>query len=177
MHTDAALGKLEALAGVEGSFSYPMSHTGAVGHAFGHTAPLGLWSTVFESRGAAEIGRITGGVTPGAAFITEHRVGDGKLVMLGSMPQGDEGIAMLQAMLNHYAMDSEISLRAESSQGTIVAPRFNEQGKVWIVINMDGKGGWVKLQQKSKDAFSGEIIDAGTLELQPYTYRVLLLQG
>ncbi|CAG7638091.1 Beta-galactosidase YesZ [Paenibacillus allorhizosphaerae] len=65
IHTDAALGALEHLAGVETLFTYPMDGTGAIGRAFGLSAPLGLWSAVFEPKDAAAIGLLEEGLSPG----------------------------------------------------------------------------------------------------------------
>ncbi|WP_341282009.1 beta-galactosidase [Paenibacillus sp. FSL H8-0537] len=187
-HTDAALGKLEERAGVETTFVYPMDGTDAYGQAFGLQAPLGMWSSVFEpldgnglagasaadsDHQATAIGCVHSGLTPGAAFITERRISQGKLVMLGSMPQGDDGDALLRRMLLHYADEAGVTLRFEATEGTIVAPRQGDGYVIWVIINMDGAGGHVTLPQDGVDALSGAAVPAGSLPVGQYEYRVV----
>ncbi|MBD3917421.1 beta-galactosidase [Paenibacillus sp. PR3] len=174
--TDAALGKLEALGGVEACFSYPLDGSGAIGEAFGIQAPLGMWSTVFELRGASSVGTIIDGLTPGYSFLTEHRIGDGLLVMLGAMPTGEEGDAMLRAMFDHYASRAGATLRVDATSGTLVAPRVEADGRqLWAIVNMDGRGGTVTVPDGTVDAFTGELIAAGSLAVERYAYRVVRL--
>jgi len=176
LHTEAALGgQLESIAGVETVFTYSATNSGAEGSAFGITAPLGLWSTFFKSRGAKVMGIVKGGRSPECAFLTEHKVGRGKVVMLGSMPQGEKGTAMLQAMIQHYAAEKDISLRAHISKGTIIAPRKTDAGMLWVVINMDGKGGEVEIPSNAVDLLSGEKVKKRRLEIGVYDYRIIKL--
>ncbi|NIK78069.1 beta-galactosidase [Paenibacillus castaneae] len=174
VHTGAGLGRLDTLAGVETVYTYPMSGSDAVGHAFGLSASLGLWSSVFETNGARVMGTIEGGVTPGMAFLTEHQHGNGKIVMLGSMPQGEEGSLMIQELVRHYAKETGIRHWFDTSYGTVVAPRRGGSGEeVWIAINMDGNGGWVSLPSEAMDMLTGEQLNAGKLKIQPYAYQVI----
>ena len=50
VHTDRALGELEKTAGVEVLFTYPMDDSGTIGRAFDISAPLGMWSSVFDMK-------------------------------------------------------------------------------------------------------------------------------
>lgn len=170
---DYALGRLEEFAGVETVYTYPMSSTGAKGSAFGITAKLGLWSALFESRGAVVVGTVNEGLTPGLAFLTEHKVGYGKVVMLGSMPQGEEGKIMLRKMVSHYADEAGITMRSDVSCGTVAIPRINEKGIIWVIVNMDGNGGNVTLPADGIDLISGKRADKGSLNLYPYEYRAI----
>ena len=106
-----------------------MTGTEARGNAFGMSAPLGLLSAVFEPKGAKVMGTVHGGVTPGLAFITEYKIGKGKIVMIGSTPQGEEGKAMMEKIIDHYACEAGISVRVNATQGTIVAPRHGKDKK------------------------------------------------
>lgn len=174
VHTDAALGRLEALAGVETLYSYPISKTGAVGNAFGVSAPLGLWACVFEPKDAGVMGWVEGGVTPGTAFITESRLGKGKIVMLGAMPVTEQGRTMLQKMLLHYADEKGVDMRMKVSAGTVVAPRIGEDGtKFWFIVNMDGAGGVVELPDAGYDAVHNKEVAPGMIRLGSYEYRVI----
>lgn len=174
IHTDSALGKLERLAGVEAVFTYPMDGSGTIGHAFGQSAPLSLWSSVFKPEGATVIGILEGGLTPGLAFITEKAHGKGKIVMLGSMPTGDVGQYLLEALIQHYADDAGVTLRSDVTPGTIVAPRRAEGYELWIIVNMDGISGSVTIPRAGVDVLSGEPIATGSkVELGSYEYRVV----
>lgn len=57
---------MEQAAGVEAVFTYPMDETGAVGEAFGVSAPLAIWSSVFDpcDEAVRPIGMISQGLTP-----------------------------------------------------------------------------------------------------------------
>ena len=173
--TDAALGALEKEAGADTVYMYPMDDTGAIGHAFGISAPLGMWSAVFEPREAAatSVGIISQGITPGHSFITERAYGLGKLVMLGSLPLGESGDALLKKLINHYCDDAGVTLRTDVTPGTLIAPRRGEDFTVWTVINMNGAGGSVTLPAGGIDALTLTPIDPGLLELGRYEYRVI----
>lgn len=175
VYTNAALGELEAIIGAEALFTYPIGGTGAIGHAFGEQAPLGLWSVVFETNGAVAAGTIEGGITPGKAFITEHALGAGKIVMLGSMPLGEHGDRMLVRMIRHYAAAAGIVAK-EATAGTIVVPREDEAGRaVWIVVNMDGAGGTVTIPVPGLNELTGEVVAPGPLKVEPYRYAIVRL--
>jgi beta-galactosidase len=173
VHTDRALGELENTAGVEVLFTYPMDNSGTIGRAFDVSAPLGMWSSVFEFDREKSVGMIEEGLSAGKSFITEHRLGAGKIVMLGSMPQGAEGALMFQKLVDHYSQEVNLSLRTDVTKGTIVAPRQGEGYSVWFVINMDGKGGSVTLPMEGIDLQTNRKVSPGKLEIGKFEYRVI----
>ncbi|WP_248928463.1 beta-galactosidase [Paenibacillus hamazuiensis] len=173
IHTDAALGELERFAGVETLYTYPMDGTDTIGRAFGVSAPLSLWSCIFEPKEAKAIGVMEQGLAPGKAFITEHSRGQGKIVMLGSMPAGDEGDEMLRKLIDHYAREAGVKLRTDVTKGTVVAPRIADGRRYWFVVNMDGAGGSVTILQEGVDALTGQSIKPGKLEIGKYEYRIV----
>ncbi|MBD0378754.1 beta-galactosidase [Paenibacillus sedimenti] len=173
IHTDAALGQLEQLAGVETLYTYPMDGTNSIGRAFGESAPLGMWSAVFETKEAAAVGIIEEGLAPGKAFITEQKYGKGKIVMLGSMPMGEEGDMLLKKLIGHYAGEAQLSLRTNVTQGTIVAPRVGDGYTVWVIVNMDGHGGSVTISQEGYDLLKQQPLFPGKLEIGKYEYRLI----
>lgn len=172
-HTDAALSLLEHAAGVRTAFTYPMDGTGSTGTAFGVNAPLSLWSSVFEPVEAAAIGLIEGGLSPGLSFLTEYKRGKGKLVMLGSMPEGPDGEEMLRRMIAHYASEAAVTLCTDTTKGTIVAPRQGEGFVLWVIVNMDGNGGQITLPPAGIDGITGAAVPAGKLEVGAYEYRLI----
>lgn len=176
--TDAGLGELEKWAGVRTKYTYPMDGTGAVGQAFGVSAPLSLWSAVFEPvpGEAAAIGTISGGLTPGLAFLTERRHGRGKLILLGSMPDGEDGDLLLRKLIGHYAEEAGITVRSDATPGTLVVPRAGDDGReLWVIVNLDGSGGSVTLPRGGLDAVTGRNVPAGALAVGPYEHRVIQL--
>ncbi|MFN7250361.1 MAG: beta-galactosidase [Anaerobacillus sp.] len=173
VHTTRALGELEKVAGVEVLFTYPMDGSGTVGRAFDISAPLGLWSSVFEYKEETAVGVIEEGLSVGKSFITEHPLGKGKIVMLGSMPLGETGDVLLQKLVNHYSQEANICLRTDVTNGTIVAPRQGDGYSVWFVINMDGKGGSVTLPQPGVDLGSNRKVEPGNLKVGNFEYRVI----
>ncbi|WP_046176277.1 beta-galactosidase [Domibacillus indicus] len=162
IHTDRALGKLEQWAGVKTLFTFPMDEKTTAGEAFGKEAPLGLWSAVFEPEGAEAVGTVTKGVTSGKAFLTEYKAGKGKVIMLGSLPRGEEGKELMAQIIRHYASEAGVTVKTDVSPGTIAAPRETEDGQTfWVVVNMDGKGGRVTVPSE------------GTITFEPYEYKVI----
>ncbi|NIK68232.1 beta-galactosidase [Paenibacillus sp. BK720] len=171
---DAALGRLERLAGVEVVYAYPMDGSGTVGHAKGHSAPLTLWSSVFKPVDAETVGTMEGGLTPELAWITEKTHGKGKIVMLGSLPAGENGQRLMEALIAHYADEAGVTLLSDVTKGTIVAPRRGEGFEIWIIVNMDGGGGSVTIPRAAVDELTQEPLVEGTrLELGRYEYRVI----
>ncbi|MBY0144421.1 beta-galactosidase [Neobacillus niacini] len=173
VHTDCALGELEKTAGAEVLYTFPMDDSGTVGRAFDISAPLGMWSSVFEANSESSVGVIEEGLAKGKSFITEHKLGEGKIVMLGSMPIGESGDLLLQKLVNHYSEEANVTLRSDVTQGTIVAPRQGDGFTVWFVINMDGNGGSVTLPQQGVDLQTNTVIEAGKLEIGKFEYRMI----
>ncbi|QNF30480.1 beta-galactosidase [Metabacillus elymi] len=176
IHTDRALGELEKLAGVKVLFTYPMDQSGTIGSAFGCSAPLGLWSTVFEYSEEHSVGTITEGLSAGKSFLTEHSLGKGKIVMLGAMPIGREGDVLLKRMIDHYSILAEVNQRTDVTPGTIVAPRENDHSIIWFMINMDGNGGSVTIPFKGYDIKNKIEIESGKLEIGPFECKMVEFQ-
>jgi beta-galactosidase len=113
------------------------------------------------------------GLSKGKSFITEHKLGAGKIVMLGSMPICESGDLQLQKLVNHYTEEANVTLRSDVTQGTIVAPRQGDGFTVWFVINMDGNGGSVTIPQQGIDLQTNSVVEAGKLELGKFEYRMI----
>lgn len=173
IHTDCGLGELEKTAGIKTRFTFPMNENVNTGKAFGITAPLGMWSAVFDTENGNTLGTVESGPGAGHAFLTEQKHGKGKIIMLGSLPSGKEGNAMLEALVRHYAAEAAISVRSDVTPGTIVAPRKGDNGLVWIIVNMDGKGGSVTLPEAGMDLLTNRSAKAGRLAVGPHEYRVI----
>ncbi|MBM7603876.1 beta-galactosidase [Metabacillus crassostreae] len=176
IHTDAALGELDQLAGVETLFTYPMDGTESTGEFMGKAAPLSLWSAIFEPKEAKAVGIISEGISKGKTFMTEHSVGKGKVVMLGSLPTAESGEKLLINCLNHYAEEANVLIKTDVTEGTIVVPRQGSNEVVWIIVNMDGNGGSVTIPHDAVDGITGEFIPKGIYEANAYEHKVVSFQ-
>ncbi len=172
--TEAGLGLLDKMAGVETKFVVPLTRTGSTGSALGLTSELSGWCAAMKAKpGTQVIGTINDGVAADNAFITERKIGQGKIVVLGAHPHGEQGQAMIDKVINHYAQDAGVKQKYQVSPGTIVAPRIDNDGKaLWVVLNMDGQGGELKLPAGSKDAQTGQNLPS-TLKIERYQWRLV----
>jgi beta-galactosidase len=97
--------------------------------------------------------------------------------MLGSMPAGDEGDAMLRKLIDHYAAEAGVAMRTDVTEGTVVAPRDADGLHYWFIVNMNGLGGRVTIPQQGTDALTGQSIQPGELKLGKYEYRIIQFDG
>lgn len=174
--TDAGLGGVERLAGVEAVFSFPITDTGGEGEAFGCTAKLGGWCSALKpaSKEARAIGELKSELAPGLAFVTERKLGAGLVVAIAAQPLGAEGEKLLSRLVNHYAAQAKVTARFDVTPGTVVCPRIGDDGKkVWIAVNLDGSGGEVTLPAGATDAVSGGRLAGGGLKLRRYEWRAV----
>jgi len=172
--TDTALGgDLEEFAGVEALYTYPIEGTNTIGVAFGIEAPLSKWSTVFELKGAIAVGTTIGGITPDMPFITEHAVGKGKVIMVGSLPSEAAGEKMWEALIEHYAEAAGIGFKFKPTSGTLVIPRYNENHQYFVLVNMDGQGGSIRISQPMIDVLTGKSLATEVVEVESFGYRLI----
>jgi len=165
--TNAGLGAVEALAGVQTVFSYPVTGTDAVGEAFDLSAPLAGWCSVLRATNpdTRVVGKLKTTRVPGgsAGWLTERDLGKGSVVVLGAQPQGEAGRAILEKMIGHYAERAKVDEKYDVTRGTLVCPRVGDSGqKFWIVVNMDGQGGEARLggQPVKLGAYEWQVIGA-----------------
>lgn len=175
VHLDAALGDLEAAAGVETTALYSLWETGAEGEAFGVHAPLGLWGAFFATPDAEAVGTVTAGRSSGQAFITERRVGRGRVVMLGAWPEEPAGAGLLQRLVRHYADAAGVSLRCDASADVVLAARQDGDADLWIAANLGGAAGHIVLPRPGRDIVNGARLPSGPLPLPAYGWRAVRL--
>lgn len=174
--TDAGLGALEVFAGVETVFSFPVTGSNAGGEAFGIKAPLAGWCSALRPRdaGTRVLGTFKCDASDGLAFLTARKVGRGEVVMLTAQPQESAGRVLLEKLVTEFAEKAGVRQRYAVSPGTLVCPRLSRDGRVlWVVVNMDGKGGSLVLSRPARDALGSGEIPSGRLELGGYEYRLL----
>ena len=145
-----------------------------MGEAFDMEAPLSGWCSAFRPAGAEtkSVGAINSSLVHDLSFITERKMGKGVVVVVGAQPQGETGNAMLTKLVENYSNQSGVSRYYKASPGTIVCPRVTGDGHtLWIIVNMDGKGGHVELPQSAEDMLTGTKQSAGRVILTAYQYR------
>jgi beta-galactosidase len=172
---NAGLGLLDSVAGVETQFVFPLTGTGITGTSANRTLNFTGWGAAVKPTHADTrvLGTINSPLMPDAAFLTERRLGKGKVVLLSAHPTGADGKAFVENLIKGYAKEAQMTAPFEVSAGTVVCPRVDRQGKpLWVVINMDGESGRLKLPGKTLDAISGKTISS-TLNLKGYEWRVL----
>jgi len=178
VHTDCGLGELEMLAGIRTVHSYPLFDSGSFGLGLGCRVELTGWSYLFESEGAAIVGEVEGGNTPGLGFLSEHSSGKGMVVVLGAEPIGEKRTEFLQTLFRHYAEKAEVSLRYKVSAGTLVAPWKGENGDLLVCVNMDGKGGQLSLPCTATESSSGGVcLEGKAIEIAPYGFKLLEVES
>lgn len=102
-------------------------------------------------------------------------LGKGKVVLLSAHPTGSDGKAFIEKVIQKYAKELQVATQLEATQGTVVCPHVNKQGKpLWVIINMDGKGGGVKLPQSLRDAVTDKAISGDAINLAAYEWRALV---
>ncbi|WP_308366262.1 MULTISPECIES: beta-galactosidase [unclassified Microbulbifer] len=175
--TTAGLGLLDELAGINTEFVVPLTNTDSTGSALGITAPLSGWCSAMKVKsGVRSIGTIETGVAKGHAFITERKIGQGRVVILGAQPHGEQGQTLINNLINHYAGLAGVKERYDAAPGVVVSPRINKKGdKFWIAINMSDQEGTLRLPNGVADAVSSKPIRSSGITLQRYQWRAIQL--
>jgi Beta-galactosidase len=174
VNTDAGLGWLESFAGIETTSISPLWKTGTEGDAFGLRAPLRSWGAFFRPTTAKAIGEVVAGDLLGEAFIAEQPHGQGRVVLLGAMPDGAEGRAMLDRLIQHYATAANITFDDETSADVVTSTWLRRDDELQIVVNLGAAPGSITLSRPAIDATTGEPVATGRLELPAHHWRALL---
>lgn len=173
--TDSGMGILDAVAGVQTQYVFPLTATGITGNVGDKTLNFTGWCTAVSASDpdTKVLGTLNSPLVPGTAFLTERRLGKGKILLLSAHPSGDEGKAFIKNIIQSYAQELNITPFL-ASPGTVVCPRTDRQGKqLWVIINMDGAGGTVSIPANTRDAITGQIVAVTQLKLGAYDWRVL----
>ncbi len=169
VHTDVIIGGLEALAGVETAFEIPLEAQGTVGSFGDGRTELGGHGFAFELKEARSLGAFKNGPGLGLSWITERRLGAGRIILLGAAPSH----TVYTRIIERAADGKPFAHSSDVTWGSAVAPRESESGGGWVVTNWDGVGGSVTLPKAARDHLTGQEFPAGKLTLQPFDAFVL----
>lgn len=176
IHTDAGLGMLDKLAGVKTQAVFPLTATGITGSVANKTLQFtGYCAAVTaDTTDTKVLGKINSDLVPDTAFLTERKLGKGKVVLLSAHPSGADGKIFIQELIKKYAQECNIAAPFDATPGTVICPRIDDKGQqLWVVVNMNGEGGKIKLPAKCSDAISGKNISTAYLDLGAYEWRIL----
>jgi beta-galactosidase len=138
--------------------------------SMGVEAACEYYTALFTVGDAQSKGIVVGGIGKGLSFLTERRLGKGKIALLGAQPSGTHGSAMLQAIVKHYAQQAGVREACKTSNGTVSVRRENDSEEYVFFINMDGGGGRFFIESGYADALSGNEIQSGWNQIPMYGY-------
>ncbi len=97
-----------------------------------------------------------------------------RLASSTALPDGKAGAKLLAKLVAHYAKQAGVTLRFDATPGTVVCPRTTADGEtLWVVVNLNGKGGRVRVPKGATDALTGKKLPAGPLKLARYGWRAV----
>jgi len=175
-HTTHGLGNLGELAGVENIIQFPATDSGHVGQAFDHNVELGMMSTFFTPMDGTKVqGVVSEGQAAGYAFITEKEVKKGKIVLVGSMPMGDEGKELWKELINYYGSYKGLNNDLIIEPGLVIVPRKNVKNKrkqYWLVNFTNEMKVW-ETNKPLYDQLESKKLKVGKYSVSPFGYMVL----
>ncbi|MBN2308909.1 MAG: beta-galactosidase [Candidatus Hydrogenedentes bacterium] len=166
----APFGRLEDWAGVRCAGQIPGDPRDfALRWAHGAESTGSLWYDGLEPAGAATaLATYADGPFEGLAAATETPVGDGRIVLLGTLPGPDD----LGRLLLKCADASGIA-PAEASANVLLVPRMGQAGVGFVALERENRPGTLKLTRPATDLLTGRQC-RGEIAVSPY--EVLVLQ-
>jgi len=164
-YTHAPFGCLEEWTGVRCKQSLPgiPREFGLRWTADGRETTGSAWYDGFEAGGAEVLAEYTDGPNAGLAAVTRSKLGNGQVILLGTMPQPDHLTALL------------ISLGAvpvaDASPNLLVVPREGDTAGL-VAVELEGRPATLTLPSPMRDVLSGDT-RSGALALRPYAVVVL----
>ncbi len=174
VHTNHALGRLEAFCGVRVAHFYRADDTDGMMKGYGVECRPLHWAAPCEPLAESEeLASYQTTLHPQASAAVRHKAGQGYVYTLAAMPDCEEGGRFLREFLGDAAKQAGVNLRFCTKLSVLSVPRVDEKGNRYLVlVNIDGKGDTVSLDGNWTDAFTGEPAPKKIL-LPPYQYAVL----
>jgi len=169
-YTHAPFGVLEKWAGVRTVYEMPGDpRQFKVRWDRGGEFEGSLWYDSFEVAGAESLAEYTEGPMKGLAAVVTRKVGRGRIVLMGTMPEPEA----LSGFLLRTAAEAGVTVPAMGSPHLLVVPRDGKAGKGLVAVELEGKTASLTLAVKARDLVSGRDLPAGVVELPPYGVLVL----
>jgi beta-galactosidase GanA len=127
-----------------------------------------LWYSGFETANAEILATYADGPLEGLAALTETSVGEGRIVLLGTLLRPQD----LQGLLLRLSAQCDIRPAAEATPNVLVVPRKGEAGEGVMLVELHNQRGTVTLQGPAKDLLTGKTY-SNTVEVGPYEVMVL----
>jgi beta-galactosidase GanA len=168
-YTHAPFGSLESWTGVYCRHSLPgMPQDWTLVFEDGHTSTGSLWYDGIEPRGAETLATYANGPNAGLAAITRTVIGEGSVVLLGTLPQPAD-----MALLAKEACAAQGILPvADTSSNVVVVPRTGEAKSGMVVVEIRNQPGYVVVPSPMRDLLTGNTVH-GRVELPAFSVMVL----
>lgn len=171
--TDAALHHLETEFGFKTAFFPPVNEPDSTVTFNGYTAKTSWFGAVFEENEKIQtLARYTGGFNAGKPAIIALRYGAGTLILNGVPTTGEDGEKLLSALYTDAMALAGVHPFYRATSGTVCYVRESANERYLFCVNMDGKGGSVKLEDGWKLVCGHGASEL--LQLAPYGYAVLM---
>lgn len=168
-YTHSPYGFLEEWAGIFGKHQIPADpHDFNLRWSAEKESTGSIWYDVLESNGAIILAEYTETPFQGMGAVTQMPYGDGRVIVLGTMPQPED----LQALLLEYAKEVGILPAADASDNLVVVTRQGEDGDSLIVVEIENRLGGLALTQPMTDVLTGVQYE-GIVTVDPYAVMVL----
>lgn len=165
----APYGHLEAWAGVTCLYELPGDPQDcALRWADGHHSQGSIWYDGLEVTNAESLADYTDGPLAGLAAVTRQRVGEGQIVVLGTLPTPED----LSALLHGLGKEAGVAPVCQASPNLLVVPRAGSAGSGVVVVELEHQPATLRLGQGATDLLSGQNC-IGDLAIEPYGVKVL----
>ncbi len=178
-HTDAFMGKIESWSGIRTESLIPIGtqrRPAEIPFLLQFQPDLmipqseaGLWSLSLVSSPGKSLATYNGGIHNGKNAIVENKVGNGKVLVLGT----DPGKVALKKILLATAKNAGIEPMAEGDEQVVIVPRGNN---AVAIVNISKNTRNLRLNssvQKFQNILNDSVITSNRLELKPYQVLVL----
>ena len=162
-YANAPYSFLEELAGVYTKYELPIANdvyrakwAGGEG-----TFAISTCYSAYELKGAEALAVYENGEFAGMPVITQHRVGKGKVILLGTLPEAD--------VLRSFAGSAPI---LPASDNLVLTARSGS-GNAIIAVETENKSGVLVLDGAYKEMLSGRTLE-GSVSVAPYEVLVLV---
>lgn len=134
----------------------------------GHESAGSLWFDAFEPNEAQVLATYLDWPNEGLAAVTSSSLGNGKIVLLGTLPPPED----LQSLLRRVCDEAGTPPVIEASANLIVVPRVGAAGWGIVAVEVDNEPATLNLPGPMDDLITGQTLQ-GRLELPPYSVLVL----